>query len=681
MADMRHHSRSFVGGEVTPEFWGRIDDTKYQQGLALCRNFMIQPHGPAHNRPGTRFVRFARSATARIIPFVFAFDQQLIIEFAEGAFRFHALGQTVLSGGVPYEVPHPYTAGELFEVAYAQSGDLLRLRHKNHPRRTLTRLGATNWTLTADPVGPSLSPPTGLAGTPTAGETPGDPFDTDYVVTAINAVGDESLPSAELTVSNNLYDNGAYNTITWNAALNAERYNVYKRSAGLFGYIGQTDQLSWKDENIAPNIGVTPPLDIDLFDGFGNYPGAVSYHDQRLFEGGTISQPQNVWGSKSGTESNFNYSIPAKDDDSLQFKIAAREASGIRHLIAMGDLLALTPSAIWKIGGGVTDVLTPSTFVVRQQTYVGSGPARPVLIGNNMIYAAARGGHLRELGFNGDSSTYLSGDVSIRAPHLFDGFGIVSLTVQQAPYPIVWAVSTSGKLIGLTYIPEQQVGAFHQHDTQGTFKDVAVINENGRDVLYAVVQRTLNGAAQTCIECFGDRLVLDQKHQYFVDCGATYDGAPTATITGLEWLNGQKVAILADGGVHPPQVVSGGQIELEEAARVVHVGLPFTSDLQTLPLAVELAGYGQGMPKNVGQVFLRVYRSGGILAGPTFDELTEAKLRSTERMGTPPALETGIVDILIESAWTDDGQVCIRQSDPVALSVLSLTVEFAIGGG
>lgn len=710
MSDVRHYSQSFSGGEVTPEFWGRIDDTKYQQGLALCRNFMVQPHGPVENRPGTRFVRRAMrdDTRSRLIPFVFAFDQQLVIEMGVGGFRFHALGQTIMDGGQPYTLAHPYTEDEIFELTYAQSGDLLRLRHRNHPRRTLSRIGAAEWTLTDDPTGSAMPIPTGLSGSAHAGETPGTPFDTTYVVTSVAGQGDESLPSAEVTVSNNLFDNGAYNELEWDAATGVERYNVYKRSGGLFGFIGQTDATEFKDENIAPNIGITPPIEAELFENAGDYPGAISYFEQRLFEAGTLAEPQNLWGSKSGTEHNFNYSIPPKDDDSLQFKIAAREASGIRHLVAMGDLLALTPSAIWRIGGGDT-ILTPFTLSARQQTFTGSNNTRPALIGNNMLYVAARGGHIRELGFDTDRG-YISGDVSVRAPHLFDGHDITSMAVQSAPYPIIWMISTSGALVGFTYIPEQQIGAFHWHDTQGTFEDITVINESGRDVAYVSTVREIDGTPRRFIEYFADRLIVDEitrdqnggtpccgcsytpavnpadlipagvLGQYFVDCGATYNGEPTTTVSGLYWLEGEEVAIVTDGGVRPRQVVQGGAIQLDVPASVVHVGLPYVAELKSLPLAANLPGYGQGMPKNVNQVFARVYHSSAFQVGPSFDELTDAKVRNVEPMGSPVALRDSIIDVVVQGAWDWDGQVCLRQEDPLALTVLSLTLEYAVGG-
>lgn len=689
MGDQRIHTRSFGGGEVTPEFFGRIDDVKYQTGLALCRNFVILPHGPAQNRAGTRFVREVKDSTkrTRTLPFVYSFDQSTLIEFSVGVFRFHAYGQTILDTGVPYELAHPYLEAELFEVKYAQSGDVVTLTHRNHPPRELKRLGAINWTLTDIAFAPTLDPPTGLLGTPTAGAPPGTPFDTDYVITAITSTEDESLQSAVATVSNNLYDDGAYNTLDWDAQPAATRFNIYKKAAGLFGFIGQTDQITFKDDNIAPDLGKTPPLDIDLYASADNYPGAVSYYEQRRGFAATTNDPQNVVLTRAGTETNVNYSIPPQDSDSIQFKIASREANSIRHLVPMSDLIALTPAAIWKISGGASEVLTPLTLSVRQQSFVGASDVKPALVGNNMLYVAARGGHIRELGYDDQRNGYVTGDVSIRAPHLFDGFDVTTMTVSVAPYPIVWNVSSSDLLIGFTYIPEQQVGAFHWHDTgpdgRDAFEDATTLNENGRDVTYVIVNRTINGSTVRYIEYFADRLFINPIDQHFVDAGGVYDGAPADHVDDIDWLEGETVSILADGAVCPQQIVLGGTINLPDGvtASVIHFGLPYDSDMKTLPMTVELAGYGQGMPKNVNKVWLRVYRSSGIFAGPSFSELREFKQRTTESMGSPPDLKSEEIEIVVDGAWTDDGAVCIRQSDPLALTVLSFTADFAIGGG
>ena len=105
-----------------------------------------------------------------------------------------------------------------------------------------------------------------------------------------------------------------------------------------------------------------------------------------------------------------------------------------------------------------------------------------------MVYAAARGGHVRELGYNWQANGFITGDLSLRAPHLFDNFTISDMALAKAPLPIVWMTSSSGKLIGFTYVPEQQVGAWHQHDTDGTFESVATVSEGNDDVVYCVIK-------------------------------------------------------------------------------------------------------------------------------------------------------------------------------------------------
>ncbi len=426
MADTLTHNRSFAGGEVTPEFFGQIEDVKFQTGLSVCRNFIVLPHGPVANRGGTYFVRETKnSATlAELIPFTYSDDQTAVIEFSVGVFRFHTMGGTILSGGVPYEVGHAYLEAQLNEVQFVQSADVITLTHHLHPVRELKRLGATNWTLTDVTFAPKVLPPAGTPGvTPHAGTTPGTPTTQEYAVTAIAADGiDESRASASGTTSNNLYDDGAYNDITWAAVTGAIRYNVFKRTAGLLGYIGQTDQLTFRDDNIAADLGKTPPNGSNPFNGAGNYPSAVSYFDQRRVFAAIDNQPQRTWLTKTGTESNLDSSIPTLDDDAISFRIAARDANRIRHIVPMQDMILLTSAAAWRITSINTDALTPTSISARVQATAGANKTSPVTVNNAMIYVSARGGHLREFGYSRDNGGYTTGDISLRAPHLFDNF-------------------------------------------------------------------------------------------------------------------------------------------------------------------------------------------------------------------------------------------------------------------
>ena len=683
MANIRTLQRSFSGGEISPEMFGRNDDAKYQSGLARCRNFITKPQGPAENRPGFAFVRAVKDSTkkVRLIPFTYSTTQTMVIEMGPGYFRFHTQGATLMSGGVPYEIANPYAEADLFDVHYVQSADVLTLVHPNYAPRELRRLGAINWQLKTLSFAASIAAP-GAPSLSAAGHT-AVKYTYYYVVTAVDSEGvSESAASASSSVGGNLFETGATVTISWAAVTGASRYNVYKLQGGLYGYIGQTTGLSIVDDNISPDLGKTPPLYDSVFGRAGEYPGAVSYFEQRRCFAGTTNKPQNIWMTKSGTESNMSYSLPIRDDDRIAFRVAAREANTIRHIVPLTQLLLLTSSAEWRVTSVNSDAITPSTISVRPQSYVGSSNVQPVIINNTLIYGAARGGHVRELAYNWQASGFITGDLSLRAPHLFDTFDIVDMAYAKAPQPMVWFVSTSGRLLGLTYVPEQQVGAWHWHDTDGVFESCTVVAEGGEDALYCVIRRTINGASVRYVERMASRQFSDQADAFFVDCGATYSGVPADVISGLGHLEGKTVSILADGAVHPQRVVTGGSITLDIEASTVQIGLPIEADLQTLPLAVQLqdGSFGQGRFKNVNKVWLRVYRSSGIFVGPSANELTEAKQRTTENYGAPPALKSEEIPLVLTPSWADSGQIFVRQSDPLQLTVVSMTAEVALGG-
>ena len=152
------------------------------------------------------------------------------------------------------------------------------------------------------------------------------------------------------------------------------------------------------------------------------------------------------------------------------------------------------------------------------------------------------------------------------------------------------------------------------------------------------------------------------------------------TISGLSWLEGKTVSILADGAVHPRLVVTSGLITLERAANKVQIGLPYDSDLQTLPMALQVdGGFGQGRYKNVNKAWLRVYQSSGIFIGPNEDNLTEAKQRTSEPYGSPPALKSQEILVNLTPTWADSGQIYVRQQDPLPLTIVGLTLEVSLG--
>lgn len=679
----RTYKASFNGGELTPEFFGQIGDAKFQTGLALCRNFVVKPQGPIENRAGFAFVREVKNSAkaVRLLPFTFSTTQTMILELGAGYFRFHTQGATVLNGDAPYEIANPYAEVDLFNIHTTQSGDVLTLVHPKYPPMELRRLGATNWALAPINFTPTVVPPSNVTATASPG---GTGVLMHYVVTTLSSDGlTQSVASIAGDCYNNIYAVGAYNTISWTAPAGSTtgttQYLVYKYVGGTYGYIGRTTETSLVDDNIAADMSITPPSYDQVFQAPGDYPAATNYYEQRRVFGGTNNAPQKIWGTRSGTESDMSYSLPTKDDDRIAFRIAALQANTIRHVVPLSDLLVLTSSAEFRVTSINTDALTPTSFSVKPQSYIGASNVQPVIINSNLLYGAARGGHMREMAYSRDANGYMSGDLSLRSIHLFDDYELVDMAYAKAPIPIVWAVSSSGKLLGLTYVPEQQVGAWHQHDTDGVFESCAVVAEGREDVLYVVVRREIAGVQRRYVERLASRKFGALANAFFVDSGATYSGEPTTTISNLTWLEGKSVSILADGAVHPQRVVTDGAIILDNAASLVHVGLPITADAKTLPLAAQIdTGYGQGRVKNVNKVWMRVVGSSGIFAGPSVDKLVQFKQRTTEPYGTAPALRTDEIELDVRPDWGNDAAIVVRQSDPLPITITSMSMEVSI---
>jgi hypothetical protein len=477
---------------------------------------------------------------------------------------------------------------------------------------------------------------------------------------------------------NNLTQKGAYNSVNWAAVQGAATYNVYKKAHGIFGYIGQTDELTFKDDNITPDTNKTPPTSVNPFVGTGNYPSTVSYFEQRRCFAATDNNPQNVWMTRPATEQNFASSLPTNDGDAISFRLAAREQNRIRHLVPIDDLIALTVGSEFRIYAAGSDIIAPSTIAARPQTYSGSNNVQPVTTNGAVLYVQTQGDRVREMGYSGEQGqrVYRSNDLCRIAHHLFDDHTIVDMTFASGSQSTLWAVRSDGVLLGLTYVPEEKVVSWHQHDTDGFFESVACVFEDGQPAVYAVVRRVIGGQTRRYIERMSDWRTSTKEAAFFVDSGLSYSGVPVTQFGGLGHLEGRLVSILADGAVVPDAVVSGGAVVLDNPASVVHVGLPFVSELQTLPMVLDgLEVGGQASKKRINKVYVSVDKSSGIFAGGSFDHLWEAKQRTNEAYGSAPNLISAKLEVPVRTAWGEEAQVCLRQASPLPLCVLSVVLE------
>lgn len=611
-----------------------------------------------------------------------------------------------VSGGTVssvYEVATPYAHGDLvsaYEVPgvsaekigldFTQSADVLTICGEGYETRELTRTGHTAWTFSVPTYAPNIAAPTGvsLSGPAASGGT----ATFNYIVTAIDSeTGEESVGStAATTAVGKIADTWVaadYIDISWTAVSGASKYNVYKDKNGYYGFIGPATGTTFRDDNMEPLADDAPPEARNPFSGAGNYPGAVALHEQRRVFARTANNPDTTYMSQTANYRNMNVSVPAKDSDALTFTIASEQVNAIKYLLSVGDLLAFTGNGEWVFAGANDSALSPSTISAKRQTGRGIAPVKPILIGDTALLVQARGKKVRDLRYTLESDGYNGNDVSILSSHLFKKTRSADKrvrwwTYQQEPDSLVWSCHNDGSFTSLTYQREHEVWGFARHDTDGKVMWFSSVPEGDKDVVYAVVKRTINGVERQLIEILESRDVEEEELEYafFVDSGVQFEGNTGTVLYGLEHLEGVEVSVLADGNHLPGHTVSGGTLTLPDVYSTIAVGRAYVSDIQPMDIEMELkSGSTRGRGKHIPAVFLQVYASRGMKAGPSFDELSELRgERTDELMGEATRLRTGTFRIGIKSTWKTGAAVCIRHDYPLPCTILSIAPDVEV---
>lgn len=511
-----------------------------------------------------------------------------------------------------------------------------------------------------------------------------------YVITAVDRDGNESQASDVVSVlDNNLLVDGAWNRITWTAVEGADYYLVYKKQSGVYGFIAKVDAdqgTELKDDNIDPELDKTPPVFDTSLSGT-DYPGAVATHQERRAFGGTSGFPQQVWMTRTGAYADLSYSLPSKADDSLSFELATHEACTIMHLVAVHQLVALTNSSEFVIRSPQDSALTPDSIEAVVQSFIGANYVSPLVVSNVVVFCSTSG-HVHGLVYQSNAQGFVPADFSLRCADLFDGFDLVDATYCRAPYPITWFVSSTGDILGLTIVPDQDVLGWHQHTTaaSGVVESVAHMRDGNEDVLWAVIRRTINSGTVRYVERLGKLIESDLEQMVFADAAKTITGAPTLTgvQSGFSHLRGESVWVVADGIVLGQQTVNSlGEIDLGTGSYArVTVGLPIDAVAETLPVSVQIDGYGQGREKNVTRVTLRTINSGPFKLGPAADDLAHSDPYAPVVQGSLAAVDltSSPVDMLIPMDWGDDGTVALVQPWPLPLTISGMTLEVLYGG-
>lgn len=151
------------------------------------------------------------------------------------------------------------------------------------------------------------------------------------------------------------------------------------------------------------------------------------------------------------------------------------------------------------------------------------------------------------------------------------------------------------------------------------------------------------------------------------------------TVSGLDHLEGEEVSVLADGSVEGPYTVLDGAVTLLRPASRVHVGLPITAQIRTLPIASAQSAEMRARMKRITSLQLHVESARGVWAGPSLDALEEYLQRTDELLGDPTQPTSGLIELTIPATWNQHGQVYVEQTDPLPLEILGVSPAFEVG--
>lgn len=480
-----------------------------------------------------------------------------------------------------------------------------------------------------------------------------------------------------------------FDTTIWSGENEKQTGYVTLQSFGndYSGIIKITEYISGKKVKgkVLRTIGSTDATQIWAFSPWSRskgYPTAAGFFEDRLVFAGSTRYPQTFWSSKVGDYYNFGTSTPVVDDDAVTATLNGGQMNGIKAMVAFGELILLTSGGEYKVSGGQGKALTPSNTLSQAQEYRGISDVLPVTVGSRIVFAQQQGNIIRDLAYSYETDKYTGDDLNLLCSHLFDGHKVVAMTYQQTPDSIIWFVRDDGLLLGLTYIKEQDIYAWHKHSIKNArFVNVCCIPGGECDELYAVIER--NGQYENVmLEKRNDNDVPEE--QIYVDDGITVRGSDIKEVTGLTWLEGETVAILADGNALPQQKVEGGKVTLSEkhGYSVVHVGLPIDAVIKTLPIEFQMQdGSSISRKKRIGNLSVLFKNTRGGLYGLSEEKLDEIKWRDTEAYGQPTKLFTGKKKIVLPAAgWDETQQLIIKQDAPLPMTVLAIVPEIVPGG-
>lgn len=361
----------------------------------------------------------------------------------------------------------------------------------------------------------------------------------------------------------------------------------------------------------------------------------------------------------------------------------------IRWAVGAGILVAGANDGEWMIRTlDNTQALTATNLDADEDGEEGSCPHIPARVAGGVLFLGKSRRKLHFVGVDRLATALTPEEVTQFARHVLAGRG-AWLAWQKDPNRVLWIGCLDGSLVGMTWMPKQQVVALHKHPLRNGFVEYAAaisISDDAITEVYLIVRRVINGATHRFVERLQeffpiDTVQTDGSAGWFLDCALQYVGAPTLTITGLGHLEGETVGVFVDGAGHPDCVVTGGAITLQRKGSNVLVGYRIDWRVKSLPVDLASAqSTTKGSLKTARYLVVDMLNSAGGRIAVNRGKPERLHNTGAKPPGTPVPLQTGPFSETTLGEEDLTLQWEITGSDPLPFTLRAVTVFADVEG-
>ena len=644
---------NFTTGEIDPLLTSRIDINQYYNGLDKARNVLIQPQGGVVRRPGLEYVDTIPSAAnpqngCRLVPFEFSTSQSYMLLFVNNRmyiYKNKVLVTNINASGNDY-LTTTISSSYITFMDYAQSADTLIVVHEDMQPKQITR-GASDSTWTISDITFEYIPQYAFTISTTNGSHNLTPSEVDGNITITTSGGTFSAS-----------DVGQY--IEANDGIGRARIVNFVSSSEVDAIVEipffNTDAISAGSWFIERGYE-------DTWSASKGWPRTVTFHQGRLYFGGSKSRPNTIFASRVARFFDFN---PGEtlDDDAIVATLATDSVNAITGLFAGRDLQIFTKGGEFFISQASLDPITPNNIVVSTATRRGAKEGiKPVGAESGTLFIQRAGKALREFLFSDVELSYISNNISLLSSHLLKSPSDMALrkaTSTDDGDLLLIVNGQDGSLATYSILRGQNVIAPSLCTVDGTFEKVAV----DVDTIYFVVKRTINGSTVYYIEAFNDDNTTDSN---VLLIGASLPG--TTTVTGLNHLEGKTVKVIVDDVMQNEKVVSSGQIIIDSVPTAyIEIGLDYIPEVKTLPVELKLSsGNIIAQRKRIVEVTANMYLT---------QNLT---LNGNDFIFTAGEFYTGLKRRKPMLGYDKKGQMTFSQSEPLFFTLLGIEFKVSVG--